>query len=56
MDTKGFFERLTFIIVGLLIALSFLFLTGATTGTQVGRYQISTSVKRNFVDVYVRSQ
>jgi F0F1-type ATP synthase membrane subunit a len=53
MSAKGFFERSTFILVGIAIAISFFILTGATTETQVGRYQISTSVKRDFVDVYI---
>ena len=53
MSAKGFFERFTFILIGLAIALSFLFLTGATTGTQIGRYEISTCLRRDFVDVYV---
>ena len=53
MNAKGFLERLTFILVGLTIALSFLILTGANSGNQTGRYQISTEVRREFVEIYV---
>lgn len=53
MDAKRFFGKYTLFLIGLVVALSFFFLTGATTGTQVGRYQISTCEKRGYVDVYV---
>jgi hypothetical protein len=53
MDAKSFFGKCTFFLIGLAVAISFFFLTGATTGTQIGRYQISTCEKRGYVDVYV---
>ena len=53
MNAKGFLRRFTFILVGLTIILSFLVLTGANSGNQIGRYQISTEVRRDFIDVYV---
>jgi hypothetical protein len=53
MSTKGFIEKITYILFGFAIALGFLLLTGADKAVQVGRYQISTEVRRDFVDVYV---
>ena len=53
MNAKGFLDRFTFILVGLMLALSFLILTGANSGNQIGRYQISTEVRREFVEIYV---
>lgn len=53
MNLNSFLERFAFILVGLTIAFLFLILTGANSGTQIGRYQISTEVKREFVEIYV---
>jgi len=53
MGTKGFFQRFTIILIGLVLALSFLFLTGATSGTQIGRYEMATTVRRGFTEVYI---
>ena len=53
MSTNGFFERLVYILTGLTIALLFLFLTGAYNASQIGRYQISTEVRRDFIEIYV---
>ena len=53
MSTNGFLEKLVYILTGLTIPLLFLILTGANNASQIGRYQISTEVRRDFVEIYV---
>jgi len=53
MQGNKLFERFSFFLVGILAAFGILFLTGATDAPQVGRYQISTCLKRDWVYVYV---
>ena len=53
MNTKHLAGRLGYFILGILACLGILFLTGAGNGGQVGRYQISTCLKRDWVYVYV---
>lgn len=53
MAAKYFLERLFYVLFGLIIALSFFVLTGADDGNYIGRYQISTELRRDFVDIYV---
>jgi hypothetical protein len=53
MQGNKVFERIGYFGMGLLAAFGILFLTGATDAPQVGRYQISTCLKRDWVHVYV---
>ena len=53
MGAKGIFEKFTFILVVLMIALSLFFLTGATSEKQIGKYEMSVIVKDRYVQVYV---
>ena len=53
MDDKIWKKKITYFLLGALFVLSFLFLTGASDFQQIGRYQISTVVRRDFVDIYV---
>jgi hypothetical protein len=46
-------ERMWFFLVGGLLAAALLFLLGSGPAGQVGRYQISTCLKRDWVWVYV---
>jgi hypothetical protein len=43
-----------YLVLGAIITLGLVFIIGAgSNGTQVGRYQISTCLKRDWVHVYV---
>lgn len=53
MKRMGGAERLWFFVVGGLVAAGLFFLLGAGPEGQVGRYQISTCLKRDWVYVYV---
>jgi hypothetical protein len=53
MQKNKFPERLASFVMGFLAAMGLLFLTGAADTSQVGRYQISTCLKRDWVHVYV---
>ena len=53
MGTKGVFERFSFILLVLVIALSLFFLTGATNEKQIGRYEMSVIVRDRYAHVYV---
>jgi hypothetical protein len=53
MNIKQLNHRLGYFLLGILACLGILFLTGAGNGGQVGRYQISTCLKRDWVYVYV---
>ena len=51
-DNRSRFS-LTSFLLGVIIVLLFLFLTGAKTGYQIGRYQLSTVERRGFAELYV---
>jgi hypothetical protein len=53
MQGHKLIERLGYFAMGLLAAFGILFLTGAADTSPVGRYQISTCLKRDWVHVYV---
>jgi hypothetical protein len=53
MKGKHLLETSWIFLMGVLAAFGILFLTGATDVPQVGRYQISTCLKRDWVHVYV---
>ncbi|MGE5256262.1 MAG: hypothetical protein ACM3KE_06295 [Hyphomicrobiales bacterium] len=53
MKHMGGAERLWFFLVGGLMATGLFFLLGSGPEGQVGRYQISTCLKRDWVYVYV---
>lgn len=53
MKASGLAERLGFFLGGAVIAVGLFFLLGAGSESQVGRYQISTCLKRDWVWVYV---
>ena len=53
MGTQGFFEKISFILFVLVIALSLFFLTGATNDKQIGRYEMSVVVRDRYAHVYV---
>jgi hypothetical protein len=47
-------QSVTFFILGAMVVVGLVFMIGAgQNGTQVGRYQISTCLKRDWVYVYV---
>jgi hypothetical protein len=47
-------QKIVFLVLGVLMALGLVFIVGAgPDSTQVGRYQISTCLKRDWVYVYV---
>jgi len=47
------FEKIIFFLIGCAVVIAFLFLTGADTAPQIGRYQMEVVVRREFADVYV---
>lgn len=53
MDSNIWKGKIVYFLLGVLTVLSFLFLTGAKDFQQIGRYQISTIVKRDFVENWV---
>lgn len=54
MKDTGWFGKILFFIMGAGVVISFLFLTGAASVPQIGRYQIETASRRgDFTDVYV---
>ena len=53
MKANGWVEKLVFLLIGVVVAGTFLFLTGAADIPQVGRYQIDTVTRGDFSDVYV---
>jgi len=47
-------HKIVFLVFGAMITLGLVFIIGAgSNGTQLGRYQISTCLKRDWVYVYV---
>jgi hypothetical protein len=53
MNANNLAGRFGYFILGVLACIGILFLTGAGDGGQVGRYQVSTCLKRDWVYVYV---
>lgn len=53
MRANGLAERVGFFLGGAVIAAGLFFLLGSGPGVQVGRYQVSTCLKRDWVYVYV---
>lgn len=53
MNANNLTGRLGYFLLGILACIGILFLTGAGDGGQVGRYQVSTCLKRDWVYVYV---
>lgn len=53
MNANNLTGRFGYFVLGILACLGILFLTGAGDGGQLGRYQISTCLKRDWVYVYV---
>lgn len=53
MKVSGRVERVWFFLIGAFIAGGLFFLLGSGPAGQVGRYQISTCLKRDWVHVYV---
>jgi hypothetical protein len=53
MNAGNRIERLWFFVVGACIAVGLFFILGSGPTGQVGRYQISTCLKRDWVHVYV---
>jgi hypothetical protein len=47
------FEKFTFLIIGAGVVIAFLFLTGAASVPQIGRYQIEGVSRGDTNDVYV---
>ncbi len=53
MDTKPWGERSLYFLLGILFILAALLLTGATSGPQHGRYQISSWTRGQFVGAMI---
>ena len=53
MKDKGWFGKVLFLIMGAGVVIAFLFLTGAASIPQVGRYQIEAISRGDFSDIYV---
>lgn len=53
MKATGLVEKLIFLLIGSVVVLAFLFLTGAASVPQIGRYQIEAVSRGNYSDVYV---
>jgi hypothetical protein len=53
MNANNLTGRFVYFLMGILACFGILFLTGAGNGSQVGRYQVSTCLKRDWVYVYV---
>ncbi len=50
---KPIYEKLIVFLLGVFMAISAMFLTGAAPTAQVGRYQIQSWVRDNFLGVFV---
>jgi hypothetical protein len=53
MKMEGLFNKFAFFIIGAGVAIAFLFLIGAASVPQIGRYQIGAVSRGNYSDVYV---
>ncbi len=53
MKATGWVGKITFFLIGAGVVMAFLFLTGAVSVPQIGRYQMETVGRGDFSDVYV---
>ena len=53
MKKNDWITKITFFMIGAGAVITLLFLTGATTVSQIGRYQIDCIARGQFTDVYV---
>ena len=56
MKIEGLLKNVVILVVGVLITIAFLLLTGAThieDRTQIGRYRLTAVVRGNFPDLFV---
>ena len=53
MKATGWFEKFAFLIIGAGVVIALLFLTGAASVPQIGRYQIEGVSRGDFNDIYV---
>ena len=53
MKSGQWATKFSFFLIGAVVVLAFIFLTGASNVSQIGRYQINSVSRGNFTDVYV---
>ena len=53
MKSSKWVTKISFFLIGAGVVFAFLFLTGATHVSQIGRYQINSVSRGDFTDVYV---
>jgi hypothetical protein len=53
MKSSKWATKFSFFLIGAAVVLAFIFLTGASNVSQIGRYQINSVSRGNFTDVYV---
>ena len=53
MKSGQWATKFSFFLIGAAVVLAFIFLTGASNVSQIGRYQINSVSRGNFTDVYV---
>ena len=53
MKSGKWVEKISFFLIGAVVIVAFLFLTGAADVPQIGRYQINSVSRGDFSDVYV---
>ena len=53
MKSGKWVEKISFFLIGAVVIVAFLFLTGAADVPQIGRYQINSVSRGDFTDVYV---
>ena len=53
MKSSQWATKFSFFLIGAAVVLAFIFLTGASNVSQIGRYQINSVSRGNFTDVYV---
>ena len=53
MKSSKWVAKISFFLIGVIVVFAFLFLTGATNVSQIGRYQINSVSRGEFTDVYI---
>ena len=53
MKSSKWLAKISFFLIGVIVVFAFLFLTGATNVSQIGRYQINSVSRGEFTDVYI---
>lgn len=53
MKSTGRHKRLGYVLFGISIVLALLFLTGAYSTEQIGKYRMTSVVRRDFTEVFV---